>query len=486
MQFRIVSILAAVSVGFIPSAVLTAADGPSATSTAEYRRPNILIAMADDWGWPHAGAYGDPVVKTPEFDRLAADGVLFRNAYCASPSCTPSRGAILTGQAVHRLEQGANLWSFLPDKFTVFPDLLERAGYAIGLQGKGWGPGSLDGTGRTRNPAGPNFKSFEQFLKTVGNDQPFYFWYGSQDPHRPYDLGSGIKSGIDAGRVSVPPFLPDTPEVRSDICDYYFEVQRFDRQVAELVQTLRDSGKLDNTLIIVTSDNGMPFPRCKANLYGMGTHQPLAMWWPATIQGGRTVDGFVSLTDLAPTILEAAGLEPPAEMTGRSLFDFATGNATQPRERVFVERERHANVRAGDLSYPSRAIRTRDFLLIHNLRPDRWPAGDPEMWKAVGPFGDIDGGPTKDLILARRDSPAVQTFFASACAKRPEYELYDLAKDPWELNNVAAKPEYAAVREGLGAALRQWMIDTGDPRTQDEDDPFDRYPYFGREPPAKN
>src|SRR5262245_35798306 len=161
MRFRIIWSIVAVSVCLIPAAAVTASDDSSQTLSAKNRsngRPNILIAMADDWGWPHAGAYGDTVVKTPEFDRLAAEGALFRNAYCASPSCTPARGAILTGQAVHRLEQGANLWSFLPVKFTVFPDLLQRAGYAIGLQGKGWGPGTLDGTGRTRNPAGPNFK----------------------------------------------------------------------------------------------------------------------------------------------------------------------------------------------------------------------------------------------------------------------------------------------------------------------------------------
>jgi N-sulfoglucosamine sulfohydrolase len=455
---------------------------PVAACRAADERPNILVAIADDWGWPHAGAYGDRFVKTPTFDRLAAQGVLFRNAFCASPSCTPSRGSLLTGQAVHRLEEGANLWSFLPKKFVTYPDLLEQAGYVVGVQGKGWGPGSLEGSGRERNPAGPAFKSFEQFLHTVPEGKPFCFWFGSQDPHRPYDLGSGVASGMAAQEVAVPPFLPDTPDVRSDICDYYFEVQRFDSQVNNLIDQLRNSGKLDSTMIIVTSDNGMPFPRCKANLYGSGTHEPLLVWWPSKTNGARAVDDFVCLTDLAPTILEAAGLAVPHDMTGQSLLGLVTSSATKPRPRVFLERERHANVRLGDLSYPCRAVRTNEFLYIRNLRPDRWPAGDPEMWKAVGPFGDIDGGPTKDLLLNRRDDPAIRPYFGRSCAKRPPHELYDLARDPWELNNVADKEEYAPVLAKLKRDLQAWMEETGDPRAKTDDDRFDRYPYFGREP----
>jgi N-sulfoglucosamine sulfohydrolase len=449
------------------------------------QRPNILVAIADDWGWPHAGVYGDRVVKTPTFDRIAAEGMLFRNAYCASPSCTPSRGSILTGQAVHRLEEGANLWSVLPQKFTVYPDLLEQAGYVIGLQGKGWGPGSLEGTGRTRNPAGPTFKSFAQFLKTVPEGKPFCFWFGSQDPHRPYEPGSGVASGINPADVAVPPFFPDTPEVRSDICDYYFEVQRFDRQVGELLQLLEQAGQLDNTLIIVTSDNGMPFPRCKANLYDSGTHEPLTVRWPARVKGNQTTDAFVSLTDIAPTILDAAGLPVPRDMTGRSFVANLTGDTRTDRTRVFLERERHANVRAGDLSYPCRAIRTKDHLYIRNLRPDRWPAGDPEMWKAVGPFGDIDGGPTKDLLLSRRDDRTIQPFFTRACGKRPSEELYDLSRDPREMNNVADDAAYVSIKSELRSELVAWMTRTEDPRAHGDDDRFDRYPYFGREPAPK-
>jgi len=462
--------------------LLSASSASAAEQAKEDARPNVLFVIADDWGWPHAGVYGDQVVKTPHFDRLAQDGMLFQRAYCMTPSCTPSRGAILTGQATHRLEDGGNLWSFLPKKFATYPDLLENAGYTIGLTGKGWGPGSIKDAGRTRNPAGPSFKTFAEFLKTVPADKPFCYWYGSSDPHRPYEAGSGKAAGLKPEAVKVPPFFPDTPEVRSDILDYYFEVQRFDQQLGDLLKQLDAAGRAKNTLVIVTSDNGMPFPRCKANLHDSGTHMPLAIRWPAKVKPGRTTEAFVSLADVAPTVLEAAGLKPGPEMTAQSLLPLLTTDAKPAgRDRVFVERERHANVRKGDLSYPARAVRTQKYLYIRNLRPDRWPAGDPETYYSVGPFGDIDGGPTKEVVLKMRDSQ----FFKLACEKRPAEELYECEKDPYQLNNVADKAEFVDIKAKLRAALDQWMTDTADPRAGKDggDDRWDKYPFFGG--PAK-
>src|ERR1043165_5178231 len=332
--------------------------GTTAGAEARETRPNILFCLADDWAWPHERLYGDKVVQTPAFDRVAQGGCLFTHAYSAAPSCTPSRAAILTGQAPHRLEEGASLYGFLPKKFPVYPDLLEKAGYAVGFSGKGWGPGNFQAGGRSRNPAGPNFKGFAEFLKTVPADKPFCFWFGSRDPHRAYAKGSGLKSGMKLEEVVVPPYLPDTEEVRSDILDYYFAVQRFDRDVGDLLQLLEASGKAANTLVVISGDNGWPFPRGKTNLYEAGTHQPLAIRWPARFKGGMTNDDFVNLADLAPTFLETAGLKPPSEMTGQSLLGLLAGKKQPGREAVFVERERHANVRKGDLSYPERAIRT--------------------------------------------------------------------------------------------------------------------------------
>ncbi|MEE8451112.1 MAG: sulfatase [Thermoguttaceae bacterium] len=449
-----------------------------ATTVMADDRPNILFCIADDWGGgPHAGVLGDPIVKTPTFDRLARDGVLFPYTYVPAPSCTPCRGGILTGQIPHRLEEGGNLWSRLPAKFKCYPALLEQAGYTIGLERKGWGPGTLRDTGRTRNPAGPSFKNFEAFLETVPEGKPFCFWAGTSDPHRGYAKGSGIAAGMDPEDIDMPAWLPDTPEVRSDILDYYVEVQRFDRDIGQRIALLEKTGKLDNTLVIMTGDHGMPFPRGKCNLYDSGSQVPFVVSWPSQVKGGRVVDDFISFTDIAPTFLQAAGLEPLAEMTGRSFLDVLksgkSGRVDATRDKVFVERERHTVCRPDAQSYPSRMIRTYEFLYIRNLRPHLWPAGDPEVYR------DIDGSPSKSEVVDRRNEPAIAPFFDLACAKRPAEELYDLSKDPQQIDNVAGRPQYADVQKQLRAELDRWMIETDDPRAKGETDFFDKVQYVG-------
>jgi N-sulfoglucosamine sulfohydrolase len=444
-------------------------------------RPNILFCIADDWGWPHAGAYGDKVVKTPTFDRVAREGILFTHAFSAAPSCTPSRGPIMTGQAPQPLKEGGNLWGFLPKRFQSYADVLEESGYVVGHSRKAWGPGSLEAAGRSRDPSGPAFKNFAEFLKALPQGKPFCYWWGSSDPHRPYEKGSGVASGMKLDDVFVPPYLPDTPEVRGDICDYYFEVERFDRELGAALQQLQAAGQSENTIVVITGDNGWPFPRSKANLYDSGTRQPLAVRWPAAGKPGRVIDDFINLTDVAPTFLEAARLKPPPEMTGRSFFDLIMGaEKSGSRNVIFLERERHANVRAGDVGYPVRVVRTKEFLYLRNLRADRWPAGDPQAHKdPKREYGDCDDGPTKNLVIARRDEPAMQQFFQLAFGKRPAEELYDVRKDPFQLHNLAGKPEFAEAQQQLRARLDQWMKETGDPRVSPNDDRWDKFPYFG-------
>jgi len=448
-----------------------------AASRAADSRPNILFAIADDWGWPFSPLYGDAVVKTPHFERVAREGVLFRNAYCVSPSCSPSRASILTGRMFWELEQGANLWGALPSKFDAYPDILERAGYYVGLKGKGWGPGSFEAGGRTRNPAGPVFGDFGKFLDSVPEGRPFCFWFGSSDPHRPYDPGSGLRSGKTPEAVYVPPFLPDAPEVRSDILDYYYEVERFDRDVGEMLHVLEGRGLLDRTLVVVTGDNGMPFPRCKTNLYDFGVRLPLAVRWGSEIPKGRTVDDFVSFADYAPTFLEAAGLRPTGDMSGRSflrlLRSSAAGWIDPNRDCVFLGRERHVpTANQGTGGYPMRAIRTKDFLYIRNFMPERWPAGDPEA------FVDVDGGPTKEYMLLHRGEASVAPLFERAFGRRPAEELYDLADDPYQMRNVAFEPKHGKVKEQISARLEAFLRKTGDPRMIGRGELFDRYPNY--------
>ncbi|TWT38086.1 Arylsulfatase precursor [Posidoniimonas corsicana] len=462
----------------------------AATAGAD-ERPNFLFAIADDWGWPHASAYGDPVVRTPAFDEIARQGVLFHHAYVSSPSCTPSRNAILTGQWHWRLGSGANLWSDFPARLTTYPELLRGAGYQVGATGKAFGPGRVEPQGR--EVAGRRYKSFEKFLEQRNADTPFCYWLGSSDPHRPYQAGSGAESGMDLSAIDLPACFPDSTEVRSDVADYYWEVQRFDRLVGAAIAELKERGLWENTVVVMTGDHGMPFPRCKANLYDSGTRVPLAISWPAGGgQAGRESSDFVSLTDLAPTYLALAGVELPEEMTGQSIAPVLLGKTDEdqwrPRPHVLFGKERHTPTQeAPDRGgYPCRAIRTHDYLYIRNFSPDRWPNGTPNYQQAFVPgnwYSDSDNGPTKTYMVEHRGQDAThQRLFELAFAKRPAEELYDLTADPDQLHNVADEPRHADARRRLSNALLAELQATGDPRVGGRGAELEAHPYYGQGP----
>jgi arylsulfatase A-like enzyme len=479
--------------GCVSGAEVETSNEPRTTRTlapGDGKRPNILFAIADDWSWPHSDISPQDVrvVKTPTYDRLVREGVRFSHAYVSSPSCTPSRAAILTGQWHWRLKESASLWSTLQSKFRVYPDILEAAGYRIGAQGKGWGPGQLAPGGRSSNPAGPSYRTLAAFLDAKPKDAPFCFWFGSHDPHRGYRAGSGVRSGMNRDDVQVPPCLPDSPEVRSDLCDYYLEVQRFDRELGEMLDLLRERGLLDNTIVVMTGDNGLPFPRCKSNLYDGGVRVPLVVRWGTRIQPGRVVDDFVSLNDFAPTFIEAAGLPPETGMTGVSLraqlLSHGSGRIDPARDYILVGKERHTRgqEKGNPGGYPCRAIRTHDFLYIRNFEPARWPAGHPDASLAFdgSAYRDVDDGPTKSYMLAHADDARVKRLYDLAFGKRPEDELYDIARDPGQLNSVASDPAYAAKRDELRARLMERLVASEDPRALGRGDVFDTYPYYGR------
>jgi len=411
--------------------------------------------MADDWNWPHALQVTDPNIKTPTFDRIAREGILFRNAFVASPSCTPSRASMLTGMHPWQLETGVHLWGALPSKFQVYTDILEGAGYYVGYRGKGWGPGVLEDTGRSYNPAGKiKVDTFEEFYRKRPKNKPFCFWYNSSDPHRPYEWQSGIKSGMKLEDVKVPPFLPDTEETRTDICDYYYEVERFDSNAGNILQFLEKNGDLDNTMVIITGDNGMPFPRAKITLYDLGTKVPLAIRWPPKIAAGRTVDDIVSLPDLAPTFIEAAGLQPSPTMTARSLLHILesekSGQIDPSRDRVFTSMEIHCG------RYPIRAIRTQEFLYIHNYEPERPINLCREYWESKAGYA-----PTWISVKAlAKDSQIIQRIDGI----RPEEELYNVNNDPFQLRNLAQNPDYGVIKQTLAADLEEELRQTKDPR----------------------
>ncbi len=441
--------------------------GPGVAQEKTPKRPNILLLMSDNHSWNHLGCYGDPVVKTPNIDALARQGVRFTNAFCAAPSCTPARAAMLTGQDIWRLEEGANLWGTLPAKFQVYTDMLEEAGYLVGYQGKGWGPGNYEAGGWNRNPAGDQYESFETFYNEREEGQPFSYWFSSRNPHRPYEL-SAEEANIERASIDVPDYLPDNQAVRRDMADYYAEIQGFDQEIAPFVRFLKEKGDLENTLIIVCSDNGWQMPRGLANLYEFGTKIPMIISMPERFTGGRVVDDFVSLNDLAPTFLALAGIPIPEEMTARSLVNMLqsgeSGTIEPERDFMVTARERHAFVRQGGAGYGGRSIITREFLYIRNYEPEQWPAGDPPL------YGDVDAhmlhypSPTKVFLLKNREKEGVKRFFNLAFAKRPAEELYDLRHDPYQMRNVATRADYQEAKKTLADQLNAYLKDTNDPR----------------------
>lgn len=455
-------------------------SAPSGPVGAQPRRPNILLLLADNWAAPHSSFAGDRTVRTPNFDRLAREGVYFDNAFCPVPSCSPTRASMLAGRYAHQLGEAVNLWSSFPSEYPLLSDLLRRAGYVTGYSGKGWGPGNYVVSGWAENPVGHRYADFGAFLKQRSGAQPFFFWLGNLDTAiGQWDYHAEAASGLDPASVKVPAHLPDTPEVRAALLAYYNGVRRFDQAVGAAMEALEKHGLARDTIVICCSDNGWQIPRGLANCYDDGLKVPMAVWG-RSIAGGRRVDGFVNLSEFAPTVLELTGLPVPASMTCGSFASLIEGKKDSvKRDAVFVERERHANVRAGDLGYPIRGIRTRDYLLLLNLRPDRWPAGDPVKHQSVGPYGDIDNGPIKTFLMNKRNDPGMQRYFELSFEHRPAVELYDLRKDPDQLVNVADKPEYAAVQSSLKQRVMDWMRATNDPRLNPGDDSIDHFFYHG-------
>jgi arylsulfatase A-like enzyme len=445
------------------------------------RRPNVLFIIADDAS-PHFGqAYGCSWVRTPNIDRLARQGVVFDNAYTPTAKCAPSRSAILTGRNPWQLEEAANHQSQFPVKFMACSEALRAAGIRVGGHGKIWGPGSALTAGGKPRTFGfrddAHGKDFATFLKNRPAGVPFFYWFGSRHPHRSYRRDSGLAAGKKPADIErVPRMWPDDEAVRRDLLDYATEIEALDAQVGALLKTLEESGEAANTLVIVTSDNGMPFPRAKGHNYDISNREPLVACWPAGLaRPGRRVTEFVSFIDLAPTFLELLGVDGVkagmAPMTGRSLAGLFRGEPDPSRRFVILGRERNdVQARPGTpsgLGYPVRAIREGNLYYIHNFAPDRWPCGDPRLGLL-----DTDASPTKSLVNAAGETNA---FWQLSFGKRPPAELFDLAQDPDCIRNLAGDPAWAGrmsvLREKLFAELRRQE----DPRVLGQGDVFDRY-----------
>jgi arylsulfatase A-like enzyme len=336
-------------------------------------------------------------------------------------------------------------------------------------------------TGISRNDYAANFAEFLTAASAAG--APWCFWLGAIEPHRPYESGSGVSKGGHAlsewGRL--PAYWPDDDRVRADLFDYALEVEYFDQQLQRVLQILAAHGAQENSLVVVTSDNGMSFPRVKGECYDSANRVPLAIRWPeGTRHPGRTVDDYVSLIDMAPTILAVAGVEwassGMAPATGRSLLPLlaaSRGGRVEPsRDFVLLGRERNAPGRPLNQGYPVRAIVRDDWLYLENAAPDRWPGGNPEMGYLA-----VDTSPTKSLIISRRRANGSDPYWDLAFAKRGPRELYDLKRDPDCVLNCAPDPAMGNRLADLQTALRRALIAQGDPRQHGRPDYFDAFPF---------
>ncbi len=475
--------------------ISTGCNGPEKT----LERPNILFCIADDQSYPHAGAYGCDWVKTPSFDKIARQGILFTRAYTPMAKCAPSRSCIVTGRNTWQLEAAANHVCFFPSKFKTFAESLMENDYFVGHTVKGWAPGvAVTATGEKRDMVGPAFNehktdpptkfisgvdyaaNFEAFLDARPEGQPFCFWAGSIEPHRAYEYRSGVtKGGKQLSDIDVvPAYWPDCDTVRNDMLDYAFEVEYWDSHVGRMVEILEERGLLENTLVISTSDHGMPFPRVKGMPNHIANRVPLAMMWPEGIgSGGRTIDEFISFTDFAPTFLELAGISFEEsgmhEMEGESLVPLLKGEpGAGGREIMVFGKERTDIGRPDDVGYPARGISDGEYVYIWNVHPERWPANNPETG-----YTDTDASPTKSYILNHRRREGKSWYWDQSFGKHPAEELYHITEDPYQLKNLAEDPAYASVMESLESRLLAELKSEGDPRMSGEGDIFDSYPY---------
>jgi len=463
-------------------------------------KPNILFCIADDATWKHMSAYGSTFVNTPAFDRIANEGLLFENAYTPNAKCGPSRSIILTGRNTWQLEEAANHLAYFPTKFKTLPEALSEKGFHVGYTGKGWSPGtSLNEDGSKRELLVKKYNkikttpptkginkvdyaaNFKTFLDEKEEGTPFYFWYGGHEPHRKYEYGTGVSVGNKklSDLEYVFPYWPQSDIVKNDVLDYAFELEYFDQQLGKMLKILEEKGELDNTIIVVTADNGMPFPRVKGLSYEHSNHLPLAIMWADGIKKPRRViTDYVSFIDFAATFADVSGYNAEAldmsPIQGKSLVPYFSSKeedlTPENQDYVLLGQERHDVGRPNDVGYPVRGIVKDGFMYLINFESDRWPAGNPETG-----YTNTDGSPTKTEILELNRNGKGRDLWKLNFGKHPEEELYKVSEDVNCLHNLADKKEYATLKKQLKETLIKDLKNQEDPRMFGNGKVFDNY-----------
>ena len=449
-------------------------------SNAE-ERPNLVLIIADDMNWDDCGAYGHPSIRTPHIDSLARDGIKFNHAYLTISSCSPSRSSIITGKYPHNTGAEQLHWP-LPKGSVTFVGELKKSGYYTAAAGK-WHLGDAvrdhfdkiydASTAGFVLPSGKNgqklkmvakkpsgCEDWELALEQRPKDKPFFLWLAALDPHRAYTEGS-LDPPHKNSDVIVPAHLPDTPDVRKDLRMYYDEIGRLDLYVGKVLKKLEEQNVSDNTLVLFITDNGRPFPRDKTTLYDGGIRTPWLIRWPQKIKAGQSSNALVSSVDIAQTFLELGQVSSksfPDE--GMSFVSVLKNSKRSHRSFAFAEDHWH------DYEDQCRAVMNQQYKLIRNDYPDL----------AATPSADAGRALTWQAML-RLDKEGALTQPQRAClvSPRPNWELYDLQRDPGEIHNLADDPAYRHVVQKMKEALEDWSKQTNDylpsRRTPDE---FDR------------
>ena len=424
----------------LATAALAATNGRFAAE-ASAERPNILVFIADDAGARHFGCYGNRAVRTPNIDRLSAEGITADKAMLTTSQCSPSRISILTGKYPHAT--GAeDLHMPMPERHTPVQAYLRDAGYFTGhMQKVHEGPHSDS-----------KFHWYDErldqllaFLDAAG-DKPFFLWVAFDDPHRPYQDDT-IAEPHDPKRVTLPPYMADTRGTRADIARYYDEIARMDGVIGRHLAILEERGLEQDTLVVFLSDNGAPFPREKGTVYDGGVRTPLIFRRPGTVPQGVRHDGLMSVIDLAPTFLALAGVDVPGDMQGNDISAGLRDPRVWRRDAAFSERNWH------DCDEHIRSIRTARYRLIQNAYI-ALPFGSP---------ADVTASPSWLALYARKKNGRLtdtqRLLFKSP---RAEIEFYDTEQDEWQIRNVAAQPEYQEEIAAHYSMLKEWMTRTGD------------------------
>lgn len=439
------------------------------------RKPNIIVFIADDAGMDF-GCYGNPNITTPNIDMLAKNGIRFQHAFLTAPQSSPSRTSMLSGKFAHTIGT-EDLHTGIDNKTNFVSMYLKQAGYRTAHMLKThWGVNGdkqfdEEIKGSYLPDQGPLqeelFRNYRRFLDENKNN-PFFIWVGFIDPHRPYNRNKCVQVN-NPDNIQVPPYLVNSPKTKRDLADYYDEISRMDSNVGTMINELERRGILDNTIVVFLSDNGMPFPRAKGTLYDSGIQTPLIFMWRNKIKPDVVhTNGIVSTIDLAPTLLRLVGLPVPNDMYGKGFQEILFNPEKQGSEFIYAERNWH------DTDEYIRCVRTEKFKLIFNAYYNL-PHGTPIDISTSDSWFEL-----KRLQRNNELSDSMKQIFRSP---RSMVEIYDLEKDPFELNNVADLPEYLSIGKNLALKFEKWQKETKDHpwwkrRRGDQNDRITGFPLF--------